>query len=93
MRLSQAADFCFDPTWSPDGTVVAWHEWDVPAMPWDASRIVVAVNSGKRAGVAAGADDNSNTQFGVVALCSLWPFAIWMEVSCHASAQSSCWLH
>ncbi|MBI1844122.1 MAG: PD40 domain-containing protein, partial [Actinobacteria bacterium] len=41
VRLSGDVDFCFDPTWSPDGVWVAWHEWDVPAMPWDASRIVV----------------------------------------------------
>jgi len=39
--LSSNADFCFDPTWSPDGAWVAWHEWDVPAMPWDASRIAM----------------------------------------------------
>ncbi len=38
--LSAGADFCFDPCWSPDGRTVAWHEWDVPAMPWDSSRIV-----------------------------------------------------
>ncbi len=41
VRLSGEVDFCFDPTWSPDGLWVAWHEWDVPAMPWDSSRIVV----------------------------------------------------
>jgi dipeptidyl aminopeptidase/acylaminoacyl peptidase len=40
-RLSGAADFCLDPAWSPDGRTVAWHEWDVPNMPWDESRIVV----------------------------------------------------
>lgn len=40
VRLSTGADFCVDPTWSPDGRWVAWHEWDVPAMPWDSSRIV-----------------------------------------------------
>jgi dipeptidyl aminopeptidase/acylaminoacyl peptidase len=38
-RLSATPDFCADPTWSPDGAVVAWHEWDVPAMPWDDGRI------------------------------------------------------
>jgi dipeptidyl aminopeptidase/acylaminoacyl peptidase len=39
-RLSTTADFCLDPAWSPDGALVAWQEWEVPAMPWDASRIV-----------------------------------------------------
>ena len=40
-RLSTTADFCFDPSWSPDGERVVWHEWDVPDMPWDAGRIVM----------------------------------------------------
>ena len=40
--VSTAADFAFDPVWSPVGSRLAWHEWDVPAMPWDASRVVVA---------------------------------------------------
>lgn len=40
--ISNRADFALDPSWSPDGTRLAWHEWDVPAMPWDASRIVIA---------------------------------------------------
>ena len=40
-RLSTAADFCFDPAWSPTSDRVVWHEWDIPAMPWDAGRIVV----------------------------------------------------
>lgn len=41
VRVSSAAnDFALDPTWSPDGGRVAWHEWDDPSMPWDESRIV-----------------------------------------------------
>jgi dipeptidyl aminopeptidase/acylaminoacyl peptidase len=36
------ADFAWDPAWSPSGDAIAWHEWDDPAMPWDASRIVIA---------------------------------------------------
>ncbi len=44
--ISSGADFCLDPTWSPDGQRVAWHEWDVPAMPWDASRIVARLADG-----------------------------------------------
>ena len=46
VRLSSGADFALDPAWSPDGLSVAWHEWDVPAMPWDDSRIVVAAADG-----------------------------------------------
>lgn len=40
-RVSDGADFAWDPAGSPDGESLAWHEWDMPAMSWDASRIVV----------------------------------------------------
>ena len=40
-RVSTGADWAFDPAWAPDGRTLAWHEWDFPAMPWDASRIVL----------------------------------------------------
>lgn len=40
--LDDGADFCLDPAWAPDGSRLAWHEWNAPDMPWDASRIVVA---------------------------------------------------
>lgn len=52
VRLSSSPDFCVDPVWSPDGRWVAWHEWDVPAMAWDDSRIVVADRAGARPPVA-----------------------------------------
>lgn len=54
--VSSGADFCLDPTWSPDGQRVVWHEWDVPAMPWDNSRIVsrAADGSGPVVTVAGG---------------------------------------
>jgi dipeptidyl aminopeptidase/acylaminoacyl peptidase len=39
-RVSRA-DYAWDPAWSPDGRELAWHEWTLPDMPWDASRIVV----------------------------------------------------
>lgn len=41
-RLSASPDFCVDAAWSTDGTTVAWHEWDVPAMAWDTSHIALA---------------------------------------------------
>src|SRR5581483_1148916 len=46
VRLSTDADFCCDPAWHPDGTEVVWHEWSVPAMPWDESRIAARAADG-----------------------------------------------
>ncbi|HET7488014.1 MAG TPA: prolyl oligopeptidase family serine peptidase [Acidimicrobiales bacterium] len=38
--VAAGADFALDPSWAPDGRL-AWQEWDVPAMPWDESRVAV----------------------------------------------------
>jgi dipeptidyl aminopeptidase/acylaminoacyl peptidase len=38
-RVSHA-DYAWDPTWSPDGGSLVWQEWDLPNMPWHASRIM-----------------------------------------------------
>jgi dipeptidyl aminopeptidase/acylaminoacyl peptidase len=46
------ADYAWDPSWSPDGRRLAWHEWDLPDMPWDGSRIVVR-DASSRGGAAA----------------------------------------
>ena len=56
VRLSAGADFALDPTWSTDGQWVAWHEWDVPDMPWDRSRLGArpADGSGERIRPAGG---------------------------------------
>ncbi|MSO79682.1 MAG: S9 family peptidase [Acidimicrobiia bacterium] len=42
VRVSHGADYAWDPAWAPDGSLVAWHEWDLTGMSWDASRLVVA---------------------------------------------------
>jgi dipeptidyl aminopeptidase/acylaminoacyl peptidase len=42
VTVSGAADFAFDPAWSPDSRTLVWHEWDVPDMPWDGGRIVTS---------------------------------------------------
>jgi dipeptidyl aminopeptidase/acylaminoacyl peptidase len=34
-------DFVSDPRPSPDGTSLAWLEWDHPNMPWDGTRLMV----------------------------------------------------
>ena len=40
--LYQGPDFLAAPRPSPDGTRLAWLEWDHPDMPWDATRLRVA---------------------------------------------------
>lgn len=57
-RLSRGADFCFDPDVAPDGTV-AWHEWDVPDMPWDGGRIVLSRQGSTKPIVVDGEHDVS----------------------------------
>ncbi len=41
-RWIHGADFYMQPTWSPDGRVLAWAEWDHPNMAWDGSRVMLA---------------------------------------------------
>jgi len=57
-RISHA-DYAWDPTWSSDGRTLAWHEWDLPNMPWDGSRIMaVAVDDADaRPTLVVGGDD------------------------------------
>jgi len=52
--VSRGADYSWDPAWSPVGRFVVWHEWDFPAMPWDASRIAIAGAERGTARVLAG---------------------------------------
>lgn len=61
VRLSTNVDFVLDPVWSADGRDVVWHEWDVPNMPWDESRVVARSSdgSGDKRAVAT----NQLTQF------------------------------
>jgi dipeptidyl aminopeptidase/acylaminoacyl peptidase len=47
VQVSGDVDFVADPAWSHDGAL-AWVEWDVPAMPWDSSRLVVWAGAGRR---------------------------------------------
>ncbi|MEX0947483.1 MAG: S9 family peptidase [Acidimicrobiia bacterium] len=58
-RASHGADYAWDPSWAPDGSVLAWHEWDLTGMSWDASRIVVARRDGADRVVVAGGDNES----------------------------------
>ncbi|WP_456410734.1 S9 family peptidase [Oceanithermus sp.] len=39
---AQGADFYMQPAWSPDGSWLAWVEWDHPNMPWDGARLMLA---------------------------------------------------
>ncbi len=50
--LVTGADFFAFPTPSPDGTRLAWINWDHPRMPWDGTELrVAAVRSGVDGGV------------------------------------------
>jgi dipeptidyl aminopeptidase/acylaminoacyl peptidase len=40
--LVRGPDFLAAPRISPDGTRLAWLEWDQPAMPWDGTRLKLA---------------------------------------------------
>jgi dipeptidyl aminopeptidase/acylaminoacyl peptidase len=57
-RISHA-DYAWDPSWSADGHALAWHEWDLPNMPWDGSRIMaIAVDDAHAVPrLVAGGDD------------------------------------
>lgn len=52
-RASREGDFVFDPSWSPDGSL-AWQEWSVPDMAWDASRIWLLTPDGERKAIDGG---------------------------------------
>jgi dipeptidyl aminopeptidase/acylaminoacyl peptidase len=59
-------DFLAAPRPSPDGTRLAWLEWDHPDMPWDATRLRVATvledGTIDRSDLAAGGPEESVTQ-------------------------------
>jgi Tol biopolymer transport system component len=57
-RASREGDFVFDPSWAPDGSL-AWQEWSVPDMAWDASRIWLMTLDGERKVVDGGRDGAS----------------------------------
>src|SRR5499425_795358 len=38
-RLVTGADFYMQPCWHPQGTLLAWVEWDHPHMPWEGARL------------------------------------------------------
>ncbi|HEX4493837.1 MAG TPA: S9 family peptidase [Acidimicrobiia bacterium] len=57
-KLSQRADYAWDADWSADGRTLAWHEWDLDEMSWDASRIAMKAVDGEGApAIVAGGHD------------------------------------
>ena len=63
-------DFVSDPRRSPDGTALAWLQWDHPAMPWDAAQLVVRSAAGET--VVAGGPGESVVQPAWAADGTLW---------------------
>jgi len=53
------ADFAWDPSWSPDGRSLVWQEWDLPNMPWHASRVMCRDDGGA---MHVFAKDGANSQ-------------------------------
>ena len=69
-RVSHA-DYAWDPDWSPDGASLVWHEWDLPSMPWHASRIMRREShDGRTVVVAGGAADGAPGAPGATGACS-----------------------
>jgi dipeptidyl aminopeptidase/acylaminoacyl peptidase len=64
--LIEGPDFLAAPRPSPDGTQLAWIEWDHPDMPWDATRLRLAsINEDgtlDRSDLAAGGPEESVVQ-------------------------------
>lgn len=53
--LVTGPDFVASPRLSPDGTALAWLQWDHPSMPWDATELVVRdLATGEETVVAGG---------------------------------------
>ena len=57
--LVSGPDFVSDPARSPDGSALAWLQWDHPAMPWDAARLVVRSGDGDETVVAGGPGESA----------------------------------
>jgi dipeptidyl aminopeptidase/acylaminoacyl peptidase len=56
-RISGRADYAWDPAWSADGGALAWLEWDLDEMSWDASRIAMRTLAGGEPTIVAGGAD------------------------------------
>ncbi|KAF3904091.1 Seprase [Orbilia brochopaga] len=41
-KVAEGADFYSSPSWHPDGSKVAWLQWDHPDMPWTGGQVFVA---------------------------------------------------
>jgi dipeptidyl aminopeptidase/acylaminoacyl peptidase len=56
--LVSGPDFVSDARLSPDGTTLAWLQWNHPNMPWDAAQLVVRSADGTETVVAGGSGES-----------------------------------
>ncbi|TFV86861.1 S9 family peptidase [Blastococcus sp. CT_GayMR16] len=56
--LVSGPDFVSDARLSPDGTTLAWLQWNHPDMPWDAAQLVIRADDGTETVVAGGAGES-----------------------------------
>jgi dipeptidyl aminopeptidase/acylaminoacyl peptidase len=52
--LVSGPDFVSDPSPAPDGTTLAWLQWNHPHMPWDGAQLVVRTPDGTETVIAGG---------------------------------------
>ncbi len=94
VRVNDAGDFAWDPVWRPDGGAVTWLEWDLPAMPWTASRIESrAVVDGVVAGPVERLAGGVDIEAGVgVAQPRYSPDGAWLAYVSDATRWANVWI-
>jgi dipeptidyl aminopeptidase/acylaminoacyl peptidase len=89
-RASRVGDFVFDPSWSPDGSL-AWQEWSVPDMSWDASRVWLLSSDEERTAIDGGRDAGAEPVAAIQPRFS--PDGTWLAYLSDRSGWWNLWLY